>query len=518
MFLPGETCHPAGNRNPNREVGLRRQESADAIVPSPSRREGPNVKEDWNLDSSRDEHGKPPAPDRGTAAQAQGVKLPRAASRAEPSPARNEGQSHAESERLWEQIWERPNLLTALKRVETNGGAPGIDGMTVTELRPYLKGQWLDIRRRLDAGTYRPSPVRRVEIPKPDGGERLLGIPTVVDRFIQQAMAQVMGKLFEPRFSEHSYGFRPGRSAHDAVRAAQAYIREGYDWVVDVDLEKYFDRVNHDKVMARVARVVKDKRVLKLIRAYLESGVMVNGVVVETEEGTPQGGPLSPLLANIMLDDLDKELEKREHRFVRYADDVNLYVKSRRAGERVLQNVRRFLEQKLKLKVNDKKSKVDRPARSKVLGFRLFRWKTQVRIGIAPVALERCRQRLRRLTRRTRAGELSALVAEINSYLRGWTGYFRLADTPSVFQELDEWLRRRLRQVLWKRWKRPKTRQRNLVALGVPASWAREATGSGKGTWRLAASPPVQQALSNAYWREQGLLSLTERYRELRKL
>jgi RNA-directed DNA polymerase len=288
--------------------------------------------------------------------------------------------------------------------------------------------------------------------------------------------------------------------------------------VVDLDLEKYFDRVNHDKLMARVARVVKDKRVLKLVRAYLESGVMVNGVVVDTEEGTPQGGPLSPLLANIMLDDLDKELEARGHRFVRYADDVNLYVQSRRAGERVLQSVRRFLEQTLKLKVNEKKSKVDRPARSKILGFRLFRWKDQVRIGVAPVALKRCRQRVQELTRRTRSGALGALVTEINQYLRGWLGYFRLADTPSVFQELDEWLRRRLRQLLWKRWKRPKTRQQNLVALGVPASWAHEASGSGQGTWRLAASPPVQQALSNAYWRHQGLLSLTERYRELRKL
>ncbi len=469
------------------------------------------------MERSGDEHGKLPAPDRGTAAQGEEVKLPRTAPRAEPSPAPDEGQSEAEHERLWVQMWERSNLLTALKRVETNGGAPGIDGMTVQELRPYLKGQWLDIRRCLDAGTYRPSPVRRVEIPKPDGGVRLLGIPTVVDRFIQQAMAQVMGKRFEPRFSEHSYGFRPGRRAHDAVRAAQAYIREGYDWVVDIDLEKYFDRVNHDKLMARVARVVKDKQVLKLVRAYLESGVMVNGVVMETEEGTPQGGPLSPLLANIMLDDLDKELEQRGHRFVRYADDVNLYVQSRRAGERVLQSVRRFLEQKLKLKVNEKKSKVDRPARSKILGFRLFRWKDQIRIGLAPVVLKRCRQRLRSLTRRTRPGELSVLVTEINQYLRGWLGYFRLADTPSVFQELDEWLRHRLRQLLWKRWKRPQARQRNLVALGVPASWAHEASSSGRGPWRLATSPPVHQALSHTYWHHQGLLSLTEHYHMLRK-
>jgi group II intron reverse transcriptase/maturase len=417
---------------------------------------------------------------------------------------------------VWERIWERSNLVAALTRVETNGGAPGIDGMTVKELRPSLKGQWLDIRRRLDAGTYEPSPVRRVEIPKPDGGVRLLGIPTVMDRFIQQAIAQVLTTLFEPTFSNHSYGFRPKRSAHDAVRAAQAYMQEGYEWVVDVDLEKYFDRVNHDKLMARVARVVKDKQVLKLIRAYLESGVMVNGVVMATEEGTPQGGPLSPLLANIMLDDLDKELEKRGHRFVRYADDCNIYVKSPRAGERVMASVRRFLEQKLKLKVNEKKSKVDRPAKLKFLGFRLFKRKGRVEIGVAKRALERCHDRLRRLTRRTRSGQLEDVLEEVNRYMRGWIGYFRLADTPSVFEELDEWLRRRLRQMLWKRWKRPRARQRNLVALGVLPRTAREAAGSGKGTWRLSASPPVHQALSNAYWRSQGLLSITERYHQLR--
>jgi RNA-directed DNA polymerase len=446
------------------------------------------------------------------------VKLPKATQRAEPSPAQSEGQSAGECERLWGQIWERANLLTALKRVETNGGAPGIDGMTVSELRSYLNGQWLDIRSRLDAGTYRPNPVRRVEIPKPAGGVRLLGIPTVVDRFIQQAIAQEMGKLFEPRFSDHSYGFRPGRSAHEAVRAAHAYVAEGYAWVVEVDLEKYFDRVNHDMLMARVARVVKDKRVLKLVRAYLESGVMVNGVVMDTEEGTPQGGPLSPLLANIMLDDLDKELQTRGLRFVRYADDVNLYVKSRRAGERVLAGVRRYLEQKLKLKVNEQKSKVGRPVRTKILGFRLMRQQGRVRIGVAPQALARCQQRLRQLTRRTRPGELDTVVTEINQYLRGWIGYFRLADTPSVFQELDEWLRRRLRQLLWKRWKRPATRQRNLVALGVPARTAHEASSSGRGTWRIAASPPVHQALSLAYWRHQGLLTITERYHALRTL
>ncbi len=424
--------------------------------------------------------------------------------------------SNEEGEKVWERIWERNNLFAALKRVETNKGAPGIDGVRVEELRPYLQEHWLEIRRSLDEGKYRPSPVRRVEIPKPDGGVRLLGIPTVVDRLIQQAIAQVLATLFEPTFSEHSYGFRPNRSAHEAVKAAQEYIREGYDWVVDIDLEKFFDRVNHDKLMYRVARVVKDKRVLKLVRAYLNSGVMVNGVVLDTEEGTPQGGPLSPLLSNIMLNDLDWELEKRGLRFVRYADDCNIYVQSERAGSRVMESIRRFLEEKLKLKVNEQKSKVGRPSKLKFLGLRLFKRKGDVVVGVAAQAMKRCRERLRQLTRRTRSGQLEEVLREINAYVRGWVGYFRVADTPSVFQELDEWLRRRLRQLLWKRWKKPGARQRNLVALGVPPRVAHEASGSGKKMWRISASPPVHQALSNAYWRKQGLMSITERYHQLR--
>jgi RNA-directed DNA polymerase len=468
------------------------------------------------LSSSQNEHRKQNTPDGVTAGSKEKVKPSRDSQRVEQFAALDKGTSRANGEEVWERVWERENLITALKRVEANGGAPGIDGMLVEELLPYLKAHWLEVRASLDAGNYQPSPVRRVEIPKPDGGMRLLGIPTVLDRFIQQAVAQALTPLFEPQFSPHSYGFRPKRRAHDAVRAAQAYIREGYEWVVDVDLEKFFDRMNHDKLMARVVRVVKDTRVLKLIRQYLESGVMVNGVVMESEEGTPQGGPLSPLLANIMLDDLDKELEQRGHKFVRYADDCNIYVKSQRAGERVLDGVRRFLEERLKLKVNEKKSKVDRPAKRKFLGFRLFKRKGEVVIGVAKPAMARCRERVRQLTRRTRSGQLEDVVKGINVYVRGWIGYFRLADTPSVFQELDEWIRRRLRQLLWKRWKKPRARWRNLVALGVPPSSAREAAGSGKGTWRLAVSPPVQQALNNTFWREQGLLSIAERYHQLR--
>ena len=314
--------------------------------------------------SLRDEQGRQKPLDKGTTEQVEEVKHPGTEQRAEPSPARDEGKSNVE---LWEQVWERENLTAALKRVESNGGAPGNDGMTVSDLRGYLKEKWLEIRAALESETYKPSPVRRVEIPKPDGGVRLLGIPNVADRLLQQAIAQVLTPIFERKFSPQSYGFRPGRSAHQAIQKAQEYTQEGYEWVVDIDLEKFFDRVNHDMLMARVAREVKDKRVLKLIRAYLESGVMVNGVVMETEEGTPQGGPLSPLLSNIMLDDLDKELEKRGHKFVRYADDCNIYVKTQRAGERVMESVREFLEKKLKLKVNPKKSKVDK-AEGQVLG------------------------------------------------------------------------------------------------------------------------------------------------------
>lgn len=464
------------------------------------------------MSRSRDEQGRQKTPGRGTTGQRREVKLPLADQRAEPSPARDEGKANAE---LWEQVWGRQNLLTALERVERNGGAPGIDGMTVEELRPYLRERWLEIREALDQQSYQPSPVRRVEIPKPDGGVRQLGIPTVMDRFLQQAMAQALTPLFEALFSPASYGFRPRRSAHQAIKQAQEYIQAGYEWVVDLDLEKFFDRVNHDMLMARVARVVKDKRMLKLIRAYLNSGVMVNGVVMDTEEGTPQGGPLSPLLSNIMLDDLDKELEKRGHKFVRYADDCNIYVKTRRAGERVMASVKRFLEKKLKLKVNPKKSKVDRATGVKFLGFSFYKRKGEVLIRVAARSLERFREKLRRLTKRTRSGKLEEVIQEINQYTMGWIGYYRQANTPSVFEELDRWMRRRLRQMIWKRWKRGTTRYRELVKLGVPRG--RAGLGAvGKSPWHMSKSPVVNEALSNAYLRNSGLKSLKTRYQELR--
>ncbi len=464
------------------------------------------------MSSSRDEQERQNALDKGTAGQRREVKLPLADQRAEPSPAREEGKSSAE---LWGQIWANQNVVRALERVERNEGAPGIDGMRVEELRPYLKEYWLEIRKTLDEQTYQPKPVRRVEIPKPDGGARLLGIPSVMDRFLQQAIAQALTPLFEPLFSNHSYGFRPGRSAHEAVKQAQEYVQTGYEWVVDIDLEKFFDLVNHDMLMARVARVVKDKRVLKLIRAYLNSGVLVEGVVIDTVEGTPQGGPLSPLLSNIMLDDLDKELEKRGHKFVRYADDCNIYVKTRRAGERVMESVKAYLEQKLKLKVNLKKSKVDRANRVNFLGFSFFKRNGEVLIRVANRSRERFCEKLRRLTKRTRSGKLEDVIEAINQYTMGWIGYYRLANTPSVYENLDKWLRRRLRQMIWKRWKRDTTRYRELTKLGVPRE--RAALGAvGKSPWHMSKSPVVNEALSNTYWSNSGLKSIKTRYQELR--
>jgi RNA-directed DNA polymerase len=464
------------------------------------------------VSSLRNEQGRQKLSDRETTEQAKQVKPVGMVQSAEPFPTRDSGKSDV---RTWEAVFERENMQTALKRVESNKGAAGIDGMSVKDLRGYLKVHWLEVREALESGKYQPSPVRRVEIPKPDGGVRQLGIPTVLDRLIQQAIAQVLTPMFEDVFSPHSYGFRPGRSAHQAVQKSQEYIREGYDWVVDIDLGKFFDRVNHDMLMARVARVVKDKRVLKLIRAYLNSGVMVNGVVMDTEEGTPQGGPLSPLLSNIMLNDLDRELEKRGHKFVRYADDCNIYVKTERAGERVLKSVKQYLEKKLKLKVNPKKSKVERATRAKFLGFSFWKRKGEIYLRLANRTKERFAEKIRHLTKRTRSGKMEDIVSEVNRYTRGWIGYFRLATTASVYQGLDEWIRRRLRQMQWKRWKRGTTRYRELARLGVPRE--RAALGAvGTSPWRMSRSPIIHEALNNAYWRSTGLESITERYNQLR--
>lgn len=420
--------------------------------------------------------------------------------------AKRDDESSAGSEQLMEEVCGRKNCQQALARVKSNKGSAGIDGMTVEQLPAYLKQHWPTIREQLLSGTYKPQAVKRVEIPKADGGMRKLGIPTVLERFIQQAVMQVLQRRWDRTFSEHSYGFRPGRSAHQAVAKAQQYIAEGYGWVVDLDLEKFFDRVNHDKLMAKLARRISDKRMLKLIRAFLRAGVMEGGLVSPVDEGTPQGGPLSPLLSNIVLDELDQELEQRGHRFVRYADDCNIYVRSQRAGERVMKSVSEFITRKLKLKVNEQKSAVSRPSKRKFLGFS-FTWPEPKR-RIAPKAIARFKQRVRELTRRTRGVRVETMVAQLSRYLTGWRGYFGFCQTPSVLRKLEEWLRRRLRSVVWKQWKRGKVRFAELRKRGVSQALAAQTAGSAHGPWRLSNSPALTIALPNAYFASLGLTPL----------
>lgn len=426
------------------------------------------------------------------------------------SAARVDGGDHGHADIQLEDALERTNLQRALHRVERNGGAPGIDGITTAELRPYLREHWPALARALLSGTYQPRPVRRVEIPKPGGGVRQLGIPTVLDRFLQQALLQALQPSFERIFAEQSYGFRPKRSAHQAVRAAQALIREGYGYVVDLDIAKFFDRVNHDLLMGRVAKRIKDPRILLLVRRYLEAGVLCEGLKVEAVEGTPQGGPLSPLLANILLTDLDRELARRGHRFVRYADDCNVYVRSRRAGERVMAGLRRFLATRLKLQVNEAKSAVDRATERPFLGF-AFLGGEAAKLRLDPESLRRVRATIRTLTKRSQSIAMAERISRLNGYLVGWVAYFALAETPSTFAELDGWLRRRLRQCRWKEWKWGHTRTRNLLRLGLGARTAK-AGFSRKGSWRMAGSPILSQTLDRRYWQDEGLVSIAERY------
>jgi RNA-directed DNA polymerase len=422
----------------------------------------------------------------------------------ESSVAKHKSESPASSEQLMEEICQAENCKQALARVKSNKGSPGIDGMTVEKLPDYLKQHWPEVREQLLSGTYKPQPVKRVEIPKPDGGIRKLGIPTVLDRLIQQMVLQVLQRSWDPTFSGHSYGFRPGRSAHQAVAQAQQYISEGYGWVVDLDLERFFDRVNHDKLMARMAQRISDKRVLKLIRRFLQAGVMENGLVSPVDEGTPQGGPLSPLLSNIVLDELDRELERRGHRHTRYADDCNIYVRSPRAGERVMEGITRYLTTKLKLKVNKAKSAVARPKDRKFLGFS-FTGGKEPRRRIAPKAILRFKERIRELTCRTRGISMEQRAQELSAFLRGWRGYFGFCQTPSVLETLDKWLRRRLRSALWKQWKRGTKRFAELRARGVGHDLAAQAAGSPHGPWRLAKSPALNRALSNSYFDSLGI-------------
>jgi len=415
-------------------------------------------------------------------------------------------------------LLERPNMQRAYARVLRNKGAPGVDGMKVGDLKDYLKAHWSTHKQELLDGTYQPKPVRKVEIPKPGGGKRQLGIPTVLDRFIQQALHQVLSPVFEPGFSESSYGFRPGRNAGQAVLQAREYVEAGHRWVVDIDLEAFFDRVNHDMLMARVARQVKDKRVLKLIRAYLESGVCEGGLVTARREGTPQGGPLSPLLSNILLTDLDRELEKREHKFCRYADDCNIYVKSEKAGQRVLESITHYLEKKLKLRVNREKSGVGRPWERKFLGYTVCNRKHNVRLRLSPKSVMRLRGDLKAVFRRGRGRALGRIIGELNLKLRGWMNYFRHIGVKGILHELDGWIRRHLRKILWLQWKRPFTRAKNLMRLGLDEKRAWNSAQNGRGSWWNAGASHLNQALPKKLFDRFGLVSLMGYYHQLIRL
>lgn len=417
---------------------------------------------------------------------------------------------------LIEQMVERDNMMLALKRVKQNKGAPGVDRLSVSDLPEYLRNRWQYIKEQLLGGKYIPMPVLRVEIPKPDGGMRKLGVPTVLDRLIQQAMSQVLVPLFDPHFSESSYGFRPGKSAHQAVLQAQAYQHEGKRWVVDMDLAKFFDEVNHDILMSRVGRKVKDRKMLYLIRQYLQSGVMHGGVVSQTVKGTPQGGPLSPLLSNIMLDDLDKELEQRGHCFCRYADDCNIYVNSRRSGERVLESVSRYVEGRLKLKVNRDKSAVGRPWSRTFLGYS-FTFHKRSKVRVAPKSLKRFRAHLKRIFRMGRGRNLRRFIVEdLNPILRGWINYFILAETKGFAEELDKWIRRKLRLILWRQWKRPWTRFKKLMQLGTTEKRAATSAFNGRGPWFNSGASHMNQAIRKKHFDNAGLFSLLEQLHKCR--
>lgn len=424
-------------------------------------------------------------------------------------------ESGAGSTMLMEEVLRRENVLAAYKRVVRNGGAAGVDGMTVEELLPYCQRHWARIREELLSGVYEPDPIRRVEIAKPDGkGTRALGIPTVVDRLIQQSLLQVLTPIFDPQFSEASYGFRPGRSTHGAVLRAREHIAAGHRWVADLDLEKFFDRVNHDVLMARVARRVKDKRVLLLIRRYLQAGVMQEGLVSARREGTPQGGPLSPLLSNILLDELDRELERRGHRFVRYADDCNVYVRSKAAGERVMATLESFLREVLRLKINRAKSAVARPWNRKFLGYTVTVHR-EPKLKVAPHSVKRLKGKLRPLLRRGRGQNLSRVIGALVPIVRGWVAYFRMVGVKASFEELDQWLRRKLRAILWRQWKRPRTRLKKLRQRGLDETRAQTSAYNGRGAWWNAGASHMNHAIPTAYLRELGLVSFVEEHRRL---
>lgn len=424
--------------------------------------------------------------------------------------------SRFNTENLLEKIVDKRNIFEAYKKVVANKGSSGIDGMRVDELLTYLKENYETLKENLLDGKYKVQAVKRVEIPKPNGGVRLLGIPTVVDRLIQQAINQVINPIFDKGFSNNSYGFRPGRSAHMALKQAQSYINQGYKQVVDMDLEKFFDNVNHDILMNLVSKKIEDKKVLKLIREYLNSGIMLNGVVVKSEQGTPQGGPLSPLLSNILLDELDKELERRGHKFCRYADDSNIYVKSRRAGERVLKSITKFLERKLKLKVNTEKSAVSSPTRRKFLGYSFYYAKGRIRFRVHNKSYERLKEKIRKITNRNISMNFDYRIKKLNEIIVGWVNYFKLADMKTRLTELDQWARRRLRACVWKTWKLVRTRFKNLMKLGVPKYKAWEYANTRKGYWRISNSPILSKAITNQRLINHGFKSLSSQYEKTR--
>ena len=417
-----------------------------------------------------------------------------------------------DTSRLLEKVLARDNMLEAMYKVIRNKGSHGVDNMKADELREHVINTWNTVKSKLLEGKYNPSPVRRVEIPKPDGGIRLLGIPTVQDRMIQQAIAQILNEIYEPIFSKSSYGFRPGRGAKDAIKKSEEYINQGNKWVVDMDLEKFFDKVNHNILVRKLERRIKDQRLIKLIRKYLESGVLINGIKVSSEKGTPQGGPLSPLLANIMLDDLDKELEKRGHKFCRYADDCNIYVKSKRAGERVMKSITNIIENELKLKINRNKRNVDLVSRRKFLGFSFYFAEGGAKIRIHEKSIIRFKDKIREITNKNKGISMDYRLIKLNDMIIGWVNYFKIANASRKLMELDKWIRRRLRACMWKQWKKVRTRYRNLIKFGIPKPKAYQYANTRKGYWRISNSPILNKIFNNKYFEILGLISMTKVY------